>query len=220
MNGKRVIKIAFSSLTLGVMFLSTGCASIIGNPDQQLVFNSTPNKADVYVDGTKRATTPCNILVPRRRPPPPIVLKLEGYEDAPVVFTSKYNFLMYFNFLWGYCSTTGFLVDMGSNNSVMYWPDTFLVTLEPKQGTTPGEKAAASEQKQKSNIVRFVTTNYDALVLEISKGKGEHLTALFDLLTIKEEERAGAVVKIKPLYIKYNDPVELGRAIEMEFPRE
>lgn len=64
-----------------------------------------------------------------------------------------------------------------------------------------------------------MATNYDALVLELSKGSGDHLTALLDLLEVPATNREQAVAKIKPLYIKYDDPVALGRAIEMEFPR-
>ena len=108
---------------------------------------------------------------------------------------------------------------MNSEKSIMYYPDTFLVSLTPLEGTTPEQQAGAEKQKQKSKIVRFVAANYDALVLELSKGTGDHLTALLDLLEVSEADRESAVAKIKPLYIKYDDPVELGRAIEMEFPR-
>jgi hypothetical protein len=38
-------------------------------------------------------------------------------------------------------------------------------------------------------------------------------------MEIPASNRENAVAKIKPLYIKYDDPVELGRAIELEFPR-
>ena len=101
----------------------------------------------------------------------------------------------------------------------MYYPDTFLVTLTPLEGYSSEQQTGAERQKQKSKIVRFVAANYDALVLELSKGRGDHLTALLDLLEVDELDRQEAVSKIKPLYIKYDDPVELGRAIEMEFPR-
>ena len=208
---------------MGILFATTalfsGCASIMTESDQQLVFNSSPPKAEVYVDGVKKGITPCNILVARRRPPPPIMLKKEGCEDTPVVFTSKINPWIAADIFWAYCSTTAFLVDINSEKSVMYYPDTFLVTLPPLEGSTPEEQAGAEKQKQKSKIVRFVAVNYDALVLELSKGRGDHLTALLDLLEVDELDREGAVAKIKPLYIKYDDPVELGRAIEMEFPR-
>ncbi len=205
--------------SLALIALFTGCASIVAKSDQQLVFNSQPTKADVYIDGVKRGTTPCNILVQRRRPPPAVVLKKEGYEDTTVVFTSKYNLWIFGNLLSGWCSTTGFLVDMNNNKSVMYWPDSHLVTLPQLEGTTPAQKTDVEQQKHKSKIVRFVATNYDALVLELSKGSGDHLTALFDLMEIPASNRENAVAKIKPLYIKYDDPVELGRAIELEFPR-
>lgn len=216
---RSIFRMLFMGVCMVVAGMLTGCASFISAPDQQLVFNSEPPKSDVYVGGIKRGTTPCNILVPRRRPPPTIELKKEGFEDTPVVFTSKYNPWVIGNVLWGYCSTTAFLIDMNNEKSVMYYPDSFLVSLPPVEGATPEEKQGAEKQKNKSKIVRFVATNYDALVIELSKGTGDHLTALLDILEVSVADREQAVAKIKPLYIKYDDPVELGRAIELEFPR-
>lgn len=211
--------VPFVFLSIAAIALLSGCASVVTDPTQQLVFNSEPTKAEVYVGGVKQGTTPCNILVQRRRPPPAVVLKKEGFEDAPVVFTSKYNPWIFGNLLLGYCSTTGFLIDMNSDKSVAYYPDVFLVTLPPLEGTTTEQKTGADQQRRRSKIVRFVAANYDALVLELSKGQGDHLTALLDLLEVAAEKRADGITKIKPLYIKYDDPVELGRAIEVEFPR-
>lgn len=216
---RSMFRIIFMGVCVVVVGLSTGCASFMSQPDQQLVFNSEPPKAEVYVGGIKKGTTPCNILVPRRRPPPTIELKKEGYEATPVVFTSKYNPWIIGNVLWSYCSTTALLIDMNSDTSIMYYPDVFLVSLPPVEGSTPEEKQGAEKQKNKSKIVRFVATNYDSLVIELSKGTGDHLTALLDILEVSVADREQAVAKIKPLYIKYDDPVELGRAIELEFPR-
>jgi hypothetical protein len=218
MRNKTLFKFVLIGLATAATASLTGCASFVSAPDQQLVFTSEPPKSEVFVDGTKKGTTPCNVLVMRRRPPPEIVLKKEGFEDARVVFTSKYNPWIIGNVLWGYCSTTAFLVDMNSDKSVMYYPDTFLVTLSPLEGTTPEQKDGADKQKHKSKIVRFVTTNYDALVIELSKGSGDHLTALLDLMEVAAADRDRVIAKIKPLYIKYDDPVELGRAIELECP--
>ncbi len=218
MRFRSLLNFTFTGFSLAIMALFTGCASIMTDPSQQLVFNSEPNKAEVCVNGSKMGTTPCNILVPRSRPPPPIILKKEGYEDTPVVFTSKYNLWIIGDLMWGYCSTTAFLVDINSDKSIMYYPDTFLVTLPPLPGSTPEQKVGAEKQKYKSKIVRFVATNYDSLVLELSKGNGDHLTALLDLMEVPAVDREKTVAKIKPLYIKHDDPVELGRAIELEFP--
>ena len=85
--------------------------------------------------------------------------------------------------------------------------------------STSEEQAGAEKQKHKSKIVRFVAANYNSLVLDLSKGSGDHLTALLNLLEVSEADRNGAIVKIKPLYIKYEDPAELGRALDVEFPR-
>ncbi|MEI8206145.1 MAG: PEGA domain-containing protein [Kiritimatiellales bacterium] len=219
MTFRSLLNFTLMCFSLALIALFTGCAAIVSSPDQQLVFTTEPTKAEIYVNGSKMGTTPCNILVPRRRPPPSIILKKEGYEDTPVVFTSKYNPWIIGNVLWGYCSLTAFTVDFNSDKSIMYYPDTFLTTLSPLEGTTPEQKNSAEKQKQKSKVVRFVAANYDALVLELSKGSGDHLTALFDLMEIPAANRENAVTKLKPLYIKYDNPVELGRAIELEFPR-
>lgn len=204
---------------VAVAGIISGCASIMSESHQQVVINSQPSKADVYVDGAMVGTTPCSVRLIRAKQHPQIEIKKEGYETTPLFFTSKYNPWVFGNFFLGYCSTTGFLVDMNSNKAVMYWPDTFLVSLPPHEGATLEQLSGAEQQRQKSKIVRFVATNYDDLVLQISRGSGDHLNALFDLLQVPEADRAEAIAKIKPLYIKYDDPVELGRAIEMEFPR-
>ncbi len=212
-------KVVMVVLSCCMMALFTGCASFLSDSDQQLVFNSEPNKAEVYVGGVKMGVTPCSVMVPRRRPAPIVEIKKQGFESQSVSFVTKYNPWIFGNLLWGYCSCTALLIDINDDKSIMYAPDMFVVTLSPLEGTTPEEKAGAEQQKHKSKIVRFVATNYDALVLELSKGSGDHLTALLDILEVPATNREQAVAKIKPLYIKYDDPVALGRAIEMEFPR-
>lgn len=198
-------------------FVFSGCASIITESNQQLVFNSQPKSADVYVNDVKRGTTPCNILVPRQKPPPPIVLKKDGYEDTPVVFTTKWNPWVIGNILGGYFSTTSFIIDANSEKSIMYYPDMFLITLDPLAGTTEQEMKDVADQKQGNKIIRFVVVNYDELFLQASSGTGEHLDALGDLLEIPDDQRLAFGEKLKGMFIKYDDPPQVGRAVEMEF---
>jgi len=198
----------------------SGCASIISPSEQQLQFTSEPSQADAYINGNKVGTTPFSVEVPRRKGGLVVTLRKDGYEDVVLSTTTKLNPYVWGNFLWGYGSLTAFLIDYSSDRSVEYYPDSFLVTLPPKVGAAPEQvKEEPAPKQQRSRIVRFVATNYDDLVLQLSKGSGDHLNALFDLLEVPEADRPSAVAKIKPLYIKYDDPVELGRAIEMEFAK-
>lgn len=197
-----------------------GCASIVSGTTQQVRFETSPMKADVIIDGKKVGTTPCVAIVQRSKMPPRVEIKKEGYEDANVPMVSRFNYWVIGDLLWGYCSCTAFAIDMTSHDAtVEYDPNSYLTILEPVKNAEKNEPAKEQEKpKRQSKVLRYVVVNYDQLVAEIARGEGSHLSGLYELLEIPQEQQAIALAKLKDLYVKYSDTIEFGRAVEVSFP--
>ncbi|WP_164021176.1 PEGA domain-containing protein [Pyxidicoccus trucidator] len=74
------MKRILSAALLATLALPLGCATILAPKTNPLPINSAPDKADVYIDGVKRGTTPLTLeLDPRRSYT--LVFKKEGLED-------------------------------------------------------------------------------------------------------------------------------------------
>ena len=229
-------KFFMAVLVTAMVSVNFGCALLISGKTQQVTFDSNPAKADVYVDGSKAGVTPCVVIMHRSKMPPKVEIKKEGYDDARVAVASRLNYWVIANIIGSYSSTTSTTVDMLVDDgaaTVEYDPNRYFTTLErskdagdedtgsidedrPHKSKRSQERA---EEKVRSKTLRFVVVNYNNLVIDISRGQGEALSTLYELLGVKPEQQGDALQKLKGLYIKCNDAVEFGRAIEISFPR-
>jgi len=198
-----------------------GCASIVSGTTQQVRFDSSPSKADVIIDGRNVGKTPCVAIIQRSKMPPHIEIKKEGYEDASVPMTSRFNYWVIGDVLWSYCSCTAFAIDFTSHDAtVEYDPNSYITFLDPAKGSGKTEPAEKQDKpKKQSKTLRYIAVNYDQLITEIARGEGLHLSALYELLEVPKEQQAAALSKLKDLYIKYSDTIEFGRAVDVAFPR-
>ena len=77
-----------ASLAFGVVLLG-GCATLFSGKDPvEIPTVSTPDGADVYLDGNRLGTTPVNVLVERKHPHT-LVFQKTGYKDASCVLTAN-----------------------------------------------------------------------------------------------------------------------------------
>ena len=191
---------------IGVLVFCGGCASIISGSSQPVAFDSTPNRADVYINGAKVCVTPCVTAVQRSKMPPKVEIKKEGYEDANVSIMSKLNPWVIGNVLSGYSSTTGFLVDFIANNggaSVEYEPSRYFTPLEPIEG----------KKESRSHLLRFVVVNHDEILLDISRGSGEYLSVLYTLTGVEEGNESATFSKLKNLSMEHESPADFAGAV-------
>lgn len=191
------------------LIVCSGCASIISGTTQQVAFDTNPNHADVYVNDAKVCTTPCVTVIQRSKVTPRVEIKKEGFANANVPLMSRFNYWVVADVLWGYSSTTAFAVDYLSNDgaaTVEYDPNRYFTPLEPIKGNKQGSR---------SQLLRFVVANHDELIVDISRGRGEYLLALYDLIGVEKDKEAAALSKLKDLFVRYGDTVEFARAVEM-----
>lgn len=215
-----LIRFALRMACLCIAVVGGGCASIISGKTQQVAFDSNPSQADVVVNGSKLGTTPCVITLTRSKMLPRVEIKKEGYADANVPVLSRFNYVMILDLFFGLCGVTTFAVELGGDSSVEYDPNRYFTALEPLESKPPS--AAASQREavtETSKLLRYIAVNYDAIVGDISRGTGEHLAALYDLLSVEESNREKALVTLKSLYIEHGDVMTFGRAVDVSFPR-
>ncbi|MBI4824074.1 MAG: PEGA domain-containing protein [Nitrospirae bacterium] len=192
------------------LIVCSGCGLILSGTTQQVSFESNPSKADVYVNDVKTCTTPCVATLERNKVTPIIQIKKDGYENAQVPMMRKFNIMVAFDVFWSYCSTTAFAIDLANNTNVEYAPDRFFTVLEPiKKGEITDDNIKGKSKK----ILFFIAVNHSQLIYDISRGSGEYLSALFELISVQKDEQSDAFSKLKSLHVKYPDTVEFARAV-------
>lgn len=94
----------------GVLVLSTSCASIFTGSKRNVLFESDPSGAKVFVNGFEKGVTPVQIKV---KADDRVDFKLDNYKERVVVMDSKFNLVAILNGFsiigWGVDAVTGSL---------------------------------------------------------------------------------------------------------------
>lgn len=69
-------------------FALTGCATVLGSHEKLFTLNSTPDTADVYLDGGKIGTTPAKVKLDNHKSHT-FTFKKEGYSDAQCMMVER-----------------------------------------------------------------------------------------------------------------------------------
>lgn len=113
---------------IGVL-LTTGCASIMSGPMQQIRLNSYPERAEVRIDG-QVLTTPAVATVPRKSPALQPKFTKEGFKPATIIMSKGFNFWTLGNVIWGlFGFFIGSGVDAGTGAMFTHEPNIVNVTL-------------------------------------------------------------------------------------------
>ena len=73
---------------LGTTLLLAGCGALFNGGPAKVAFTSSPDGADVIVDGTRRGSTPV-ILDLQKNQDYTVILKKDGYKDVTVALNKK-----------------------------------------------------------------------------------------------------------------------------------
>ncbi|GAL76070.1 hypothetical protein JCM19275_2202 [Nonlabens ulvanivorans] len=102
-------KLSIVAMTL-VLLMTTSCASIITGSKRNVLFESDPSGAKVFVNGFEKGTTPVQIKV---RADDRIDFRLDNYRERVVIMDSKFNLVSIINGFsligWGVDAITGSL---------------------------------------------------------------------------------------------------------------
>ncbi|PQJ32387.1 hypothetical protein BST92_10825 [Nonlabens arenilitoris] len=102
-------KITIVAMT-AIFLMTTSCASIITGSKRNVLFESDPSGAKVFVNGFEKGTTPVQIKV---RADDRIDFRLDNYRERVVIMDSKFNLVSIINGFsligWGVDAITGSL---------------------------------------------------------------------------------------------------------------
>lgn len=94
----------------GLILLMTSCASILTGSKRNVLFETDPSGAKVFVNGFEKGTTPVQIKV---KAEDRIDFRLDNFKERVVVMDSKFNLVSILNGLsiigWGVDALTGSL---------------------------------------------------------------------------------------------------------------
>ena len=125
--------------------LSTAsCASIVSPGPDELSVRSTPEGANVKLDGVESGKTPCTVQIGRKQEGV-LVLELEGYSPITVKRDKVTNGWYFGNIFLG--GVVGMLVDLGTGNAYKHSTVPVEVLLrKPEEGPSEivGPKKAES----------------------------------------------------------------------------
>ena len=111
-------------LALGSLALSSGCASIISGTNQAVTFDSSPQGAEVSIDGAYVGHTPVTMKLAKNKKDM-VQFKKDGYRTVSRELTKKFDPVAIVNIVWD-LSTTDFI----TGAAMEYEPGTYFVELQ------------------------------------------------------------------------------------------
>ena len=118
-------------LTLALLVVITGCASMFGDNSRQVAIRSNPSGASIFIDGKDYGRTPAIVTLPQYiYSGKTITLKESGYVDQDMQINSVFQIVGLWNIL---NLPIGFIIDAADGNMVKIAPsDTNIIaTLQP-----------------------------------------------------------------------------------------
>lgn len=128
MNRFMVIR---TTLAIGALVLSTGCASIMGQNYAGYPVTTTPPGATVIVNGYSYQSTPL-VLAASRNNPHMIRIEREGCPTFDAVVTSRMTGWVWGNLIFG--GVIGLMIDMASEAAYELHPDHLAVRYGEQNG--------------------------------------------------------------------------------------
>jgi hypothetical protein len=204
-----MVKIVKSILCIFIIILlAAGCATIVSGTSQTITFQSNPQGAQVLIDGLPVGITPLSIKV-KKNDNTTVQLKLDGYETQIFKMQTEFDPMFFGNILIG--GFLGSTTDAVSGATVEYSPDAYYTTLMPI-----GEKTVLLVEREETMVIRFILVNYNAISLDLARGQGEYLDALYDMLEFPDGEGDAVLTKIKKLFAENEEIPDFAEAVSEE----
>jgi len=140
---------------LASIVVFTSCATIFTGTSDRISFTSEPPGAKVFIDGSERCITPCDVRVSRSLNEKDVTISLEGYEVRVITLDREFNLVSILNFGnlmgWGIDALTGAIFQ--------YNPKRYHATLTPltQSGMIHPVKMYMDEENKRVDL--YVTQN-------------------------------------------------------------
>lgn len=203
--------------------LTTGCATIMSGPTQQMSFQSSPDGATVTIvrkpsplvvaankppDELILGTTPLTVQMLRTEFPQAVIFSKQGYSPVEMPLDFHLSGWFWDNILAG--GFVGSTTDSISGSGTEYAPDHFFATLSSAQASAIERDTLRSHQEQTR---LFIVRRYDSLISDLSRGHGEDLSAVFTLLSVDRAHEAVTRQQLSALAQRYPDPIEFATQV-------
>lgn len=190
-----------------IVLPSGGCGTIFSPPSQTVNIQSEPVGVDLYLDGQRVGETPVELEVDRDTfGSKMVMLKKEGYETKQFHLKKTINSVSIFNFTL----MTPWATDAFTGGMIEYSPHNYYIELKPKA-------PLARREARDALLKRFVLTNYDNVLLGISEGGGEYVTAMMEILDVPVGKRDRFVQTLQrrlSALLENRSPFEVIRSIQ------
>jgi PEGA domain len=194
------------SILLSVFLITiiSGCATIVTGTDQTLTFNSEPDGATVTVSGLVIGKTPLSVQVEKGKNQS-LTFEKEGYKTYSTQLSTSMNSWFWGNILIG--GLLGSTTDGVSGSINEFSPDQYFVTLTPEKLSAV---SAPSSRKIKELVLLFSVD----IRQELASGQGgENSDALLSLLAVEEDNKATSLAALNKLSLESENDLEFAESI-------
>ena len=132
-------------LSLNVLLLQTGCASIVSGRHQDISVRSNPPGASVEIDGLAVGKTPLTTEAKRKKRHQ-VKISKEGYLEETRMTKKGYNWWFTGNIILG--GIVGIIIDFATGAVYSVSPDELNVSLVQKEGVEPVVQANVEVPKE------------------------------------------------------------------------
>lgn len=157
-----------------------GCGTLFSDGEDVIHFESDPVGAQLYINGQLKGNTPLDVTLERDVfEMITVKLKKPGYQTHEFELQKALNRTSFFNltsiFSWG--------TDIATGHAMRYSPNSYLIELKYNGKKT---SSISPPNLHRTELNRFVLSNYDELLDDIAKGEGEYLVALAAMVGVGE----------------------------------
>ena len=191
------------TMSLSLILLVSGCASIITGTDQNLTFNSEPDGATVTVAGKVVGKTPLSVQIDKGKNQS-LTFEKEGYKTHTTQLSTSLTPWFWGNIVLG--GLVGSTIDGVSGAINEFEPDQYFVTLTPE---TPFGMSTSKPRQIKEIIIAFGSEVRKQLVA----GGGESVDALIEILELENTDKQTTLKALNKLANQYSNDLEFANSI-------
>ena len=209
------MKYKFNTILLSIIIIKftvvlNSCSTIVSGRSQEVTFSSEPKGVEVLVAGKSYGITPITVNL-ERKSGQVITFQKDGYNTQTRSLETTIN-----TYFWGNIILGGFIgstTDAITGSMHEYKPNSYYITLTQDSSTSSN----SISNSEISAIKEFIVINYNVLIEDISKGKGNNLEALILRMKLRNITRDTFILKLKELSAEYKDSPEFADKVLESF---
>jgi PEGA domain-containing protein len=190
------------NLSLVLVFLIAGCATLASGTSQQVTFSANVDDAEVYLDGVFVGRTPFTGVVKKGKKN--LRVEAAGYRDENVTLSRSLDPVFWGNIIIG--GTLGSITDFATGAAYQYAPASYQVVLQ-KEGQTDASYSL------ELGVRKFATVYIDQISRDLSRGGGDYLDALVALSIAPEGSDLDSSVIRTALENSRGEPLAFGALV-------